>query len=81
MYHGHLNGTNDLALFSYDTTSLGNPTGTQMVDLGTACSIAGLTGNSSGNLVEGVTVSGADQTFAFDGSSTVAAETLCNPVN
>jgi hypothetical protein len=70
MYHAHLNGSNDLAIFSYDTTSLGNPTAVQVVDLGTACSIAGLIGNSSAAATQGITVSGDDQTFGVAGSST-----------
>lgn len=71
MYHGHLNDSNDLAIFSYDTTSLGNPAGVPVVDIGTACSIAGLTRNSIANMGQGVTVSGDDQTFGVLGSSTV----------
>lgn len=83
MYHAHLNSSNDLAIFSYDTTCSGgiancNPTPVQVVDLGTTCSIAELTGNSSANTIEGLTVSGDDQTFLVDGSSTTGQGTSGN---
>ncbi len=74
-YHLHLNSSNDLAVFSYDTTCAGgittcNPSPVQVVDIGTACSIAGLTGNASAGAGTGITVSGDDQTFGVLGEST-----------
>lgn len=73
-YHAHRNGSNDLAIFSYDFTcgsgiATCNPTPTQVVDLGTACSIGVLTGSASATTTEGLTVSGDDQTFAVLGST------------
>lgn len=74
-YHAHKNGSNDLAIFSYDFTCAGgiatcNPTPVQVVDLGTACSLGVLTGNTSATVTEGLTVSGDDQTFGVLGSTT-----------
>jgi hypothetical protein len=89
MYHAHACGTGitgcpqyDIGVFSYDTTCAGgivtcNPTGTLVVDLSTACSISALSGNSNSNGSQ-VTVSGDDQTFFVNASTTVGSESSGN---
>ena len=74
-YHSHLCpagqsgcAQNDAAIFSYDATNLGNPAAVTVVDIATACSIAALQANSSGQF--GASASVDDQTFGGGASST-----------
>ncbi len=74
-YHAHLCpagqsgcAQNDAAIFSYDSTSLGNPAAVTVVDIATACSISALQANS--NDLIGVAPSADDQTFGGGASST-----------
>lgn len=74
-YHAHLNGSNDLAIFSYDTTcgsgiATCNPTPVQVVDIGTVSAIGCLIANASAGAAEGITVSADDQTFVLDATCT-----------
>lgn len=89
MYHAHACSTGvsgcpqfDIGIFSYDTTCSGgivtcNPSANLLVDLSTACSISALSGDASAFGTQ-VTVSGDDQTFFVNASSTVNSESTGN---
>jgi hypothetical protein len=89
MYHAHsCSGLEfgcpqfDIGIFSYDTTCPGgiaacNPAENLLVDLSQACNIPAIFGNPSGNGSQ-VTVSGDDQTFFVNASSTTGSESSGN---